>query len=209
MWLVYRPAAGRLYHDEAQNDSTPWLCSRASSSSISQPTTVASQSSLAVRPPAQPICDQTASAFVGIPRWQQPSTWVGRQTAAGRWALAVLAVTLWHIHLSRPLPLGAAAILHGALPRLQKARALRSGTALRLAAGVPRCKLEHYRQRFTPIAGGPRTHGLLCYPQKMRLHWRGKVLAALAALIVLLPLGLIRSGLLRCSGSQRSSVGLQ
>lgn len=143
-----------------------------------------------------PFATRLPSAFVGILTLAATFD-LGRtlwNRRAGRWALAVLAVTLWHIHLSRVSFRSVLLPFFMALYLAQGARALRSGKwRFWLAAGVfyGASWYTYMAARFTPIALAVLAlHGLLCYPQKMRLHWRGAVLAALAALIVLLPLGL-------------------
>ncbi len=143
-----------------------------------------------------PIATRLPAAFVGV--LTLAATYdLGRtlwDRRVGRWALAILAVTLWHVHLSRIAFRAVLLPLFIALYLSQGARALRSGRMRAwLAAGVffGASWYTYMAARFTPVAlAALALYGLLCYPQKIRSQWRGLALAVLVALIVLLPLGL-------------------
>ncbi|MCU0522538.1 MAG: glycosyltransferase family 39 protein [Anaerolineae bacterium] len=113
---------------------------------------------------------------------------------AGRWALSVLAVTLWHAHLSR---IGFRAVLlplFTALCLAQGARAVRSGQSRHwIAAGLiyGASWYSYMAARFTPIAlAALILYALAYHRDEARRLGRGLALAAGAALIVLLPLGI-------------------
>ncbi|MDW8069707.1 MAG: glycosyltransferase family 39 protein [Anaerolineae bacterium] len=142
-----------------------------------------------------PFALRLTSAFIGM-------LTVAATAAAGQalfsrrvglLAAAILAVTLWHFHLSRvgfraiTLPLLIALMLWAG------ARAVRTGQSrLWLAAGAL-YGLSFYTYiavRFTPLALG--AFGLyvlvVAGPRALRRHARGIGLAVLAAMVVLLPL---------------------
>lgn len=118
---------------------------------------------------------------------------------AGRWTLAVLAVTFWHVHLSR---VGFRAVLlplFTALWLAQAARALRTGKARHwFAAGAlyGASWYTYMAARFTPVALTVMlAYGLWVYFARRgalapRPPWRGGLLFCLAALLLLAPLGL-------------------
>jgi len=112
----------------------------------------------------------------------------------GRWALAILAVTFWHIHLSR---IGFRAVLlplFTALAMSQLAKGLRYGRRRHwIAAGALYGAgwYTYMAARFTPIAIGCVLIYAICYhPARVRAQWRTIFMAMVAALIVLLPLGI-------------------
>ncbi len=116
----------------------------------------------------------------------------GRRT--GRWALAVLAVTLWHVHLSRVgfravlLPLFTALFL-GQLARAVAGDRDRSWVFAGLIYGAS--WYTYMAARFTPVALGVVViYGVSTHFREVRKMWRGALLFCGAALIVLLPLGL-------------------
>ena len=113
---------------------------------------------------------------------------------AGRWALAVLACTFWHVHLSR---VGFRAVLlplFTALFLAQVARALRTRRYRHwLAAGAlyGASWYTYMAARFTPVAMGVMVlYGLLFHCQQIRGMWRGALIFCIAALVVLSPLGI-------------------
>jgi 4-amino-4-deoxy-L-arabinose transferase-like glycosyltransferase len=146
---------------------------------------------LAVRLPAVAAGFLTLAAFYDLAR----TLW-GRR--AGVWALAVLTVTFWHVHLSR---VGFRAVLlplFTALTLSQAAKGLRSrhgkGTTRHwIAAGALYGAgwYTYMAARFTPVAvAAVVLYGLTFYRDRALQAWRGALVACLAALIVLLPLGL-------------------
>lgn len=191
-----------LYHDEAQNglDALSVLTGQLQlyfpANNGREPAFIYLMATSIACLGRSPFAARLPSAFAGI--LTLAATYdLGRtlwSRRAGRWALAVLAVTLWHVHLSRVAFRAVLLPLFMALYLAQGARALRSGRWRSwLAAGVfyGASWYTYMAARFTPIAlAALALYGLLVYPQKMRLHWRGAVLSVLVALIVLLPLGL-------------------
>ncbi len=112
----------------------------------------------------------------------------------GRWALAVLAVTFWHIHLSR---MGFRAVLlplFTALFLAQAVRGVKTGrTRHWVAAGAFYGGMwyTYMAARFTPVALGTVLAFVLWSRRRESLaHWRGVALFCAAALLVLLPLGI-------------------
>jgi len=112
----------------------------------------------------------------------------------GRWALAILAVTFWHIHLSR---VGFRAVLlplFTALAMSQLAKGVRYGRGRHwIAAGAlyGASWYTYMAARFTPIAiGCVLIYAACCHRARTRELWRTILLAMVAALIVLLPLGI-------------------
>ncbi len=142
------------------------------------------RSPLAVRLPAFFVGFLTLAATYDLGR----VLW-GRKV--GLYAAATLAVTLWHVHLSRT---GFRAILlplFTALALAQAARALRSGHIRHwIAAGAlyGAAWYTYTAVRFTPVAIAV----LLLHARltRRRLPMRGLALGFLAAALVLLPLGL-------------------
>ncbi|HPD40315.1 MAG TPA: glycosyltransferase family 39 protein [Anaerolineae bacterium] len=110
----------------------------------------------------------------------------------GRWTLAVLAVTFWHVHLSR---MGFRAVLlplFTALFLAQAVRGVKTGRARHwLAAGALYGGMwyTYMAARFTPIALGAVLLATLVTRREARIHWRGGALFCAAALLVLAPLG--------------------
>lgn len=142
-----------------------------------------------------PLAIRLPSYFVGVltlaATYDLARTLWGRR--AGRWALAVLAVTLWHVHLSR---VGFRAVLlplFTALYLAQGAKALRTRRSRHwIAAGVlyGLSWYTYIAARFTPVALAMLgVYGLCLHSAQLRRHRRGAFLAALAALLILLPLG--------------------
>ncbi|MBC7226744.1 MAG: glycosyltransferase family 39 protein [Thermoflexales bacterium] len=142
-----------------------------------------------------PFALRLTSAFVGM-------LTIAATAAAGRalfsrrvglLAAAVLAVTLWHIHLSRVGFRAVTLPMMLAMTLWLGARAVRTGrTRLWLAAGAL-YGLSFYTYtaaRFTPVALG--TFGLYILiasgPRTIRPHARGIALAVLATVVVLTPL---------------------
>lgn len=142
-----------------------------------------------------PFALRMTSFFVGI-------LTVAATAAAGRalfsrrvglLAAAVLAVTLWHIHLSRVAFRAVTMPLMTALTIWQGAMAARTGRKRHwLAAGIlyGLSLYTYIASRFTPVALG--AFGLYVLagfgPRPLRTHARGVGLAVLAAVIALAPL---------------------
>ncbi|MFN2108293.1 MAG: ArnT family glycosyltransferase, partial [Anaerolineae bacterium] len=131
---------------------------------------------------------------------------------AGRWALAVLAVTFWHVHLSR---VGFRAVmlpLFTALFLAQLARGLRNHESRISESPDRRSKIQNPKSkignwiaagalygaswytymaaRFTPVALGVMiVYGLLFHRERTLQAWRGLLLFCVIALLVLAPLG--------------------
>ncbi|MCD4737882.1 MAG: glycosyltransferase family 39 protein [Anaerolineae bacterium] len=112
----------------------------------------------------------------------------------GRWSLAVLTVTFWHLHLSR---VGFRAILlplFSALCLAQAARAVKTRRSRYwIAAGAfyGASWYTYTAVRFTPVAlvvfvG----YALLCHREEALSRWRGALLFCGAALLALAPLGI-------------------
>lgn len=147
---------------------------------------VLGRSPLAVRAPAFFVGFLTLAATYDLAR-----VLFNRRVA--RWALAVLAVTLWHVHLSR---MGFRAIslpLFTALFLAQAVRGVKTGRFWHwLAAGALYGGMwyTYMAARFTPIAlGAVLLYALLTRRRAALAHWRGALLFCAAALGVLLPLG--------------------
>ncbi len=112
----------------------------------------------------------------------------------GRWALAILAVTFWHIQLSR---VGFRAVLlplFTALAMSQLAKGVRHGHRRHwIAAGAlyGASWYTYMAARFTPIAiGCVLIYVVCCHRARVRTLWRSILLAMVSALIMLLPLGI-------------------
>ncbi|MCJ7549210.1 MAG: glycosyltransferase family 39 protein [Anaerolineae bacterium] len=112
----------------------------------------------------------------------------------GRWALAILAVTFWHIQLSR---VGFRAVLlplFTALAISQLAKGVRYGHRRHwIAAGAlyGASWYTYMAARFTPIAiGCVLIYAVCCHQMRVRVVWRSILLTMVAALIILLPLGI-------------------
>ncbi|MFP4344818.1 MAG: ArnT family glycosyltransferase [Anaerolineales bacterium] len=145
------------------------------------------RSPLAVRLPAFFAGFLTLAATYDLAR-----VLLGRRV--GLWALGVLAVTLWHVHLSR---VGFRAVLlplFTALFLAQAARAIKHGRVGHwLAAGALYGAgwYTYTGVRFTPVAlAAIVLYGLLCHRERTLRLWRGALLFCGAALVVLAPLGL-------------------
>ena len=211
-----------LYHDEAQHgmdalsilDGRPQLYFGANNGReplfvylVTLGVAILGRSPLAVRLPSFYVGFLTLAATYDLGR----TLW-GRR--AGRLALGVLAVTLWHVHLSRVgfravlLPLLTALFLSQAAKAVRQATAVRQTTAVRARQGNR--PMAHWivagalygvswytynAARFTPVAVAcVGIYGLLTHRQEMKRLWRGAIWAALVALVVLLPLGLYTLG---------------
>jgi len=112
----------------------------------------------------------------------------------GRWALGVLAVTFWHVHLSR---VGFRAVLlplFTALWMAQAARAVKTRQSRHWIAAGAFYGLSWYTYmaaRFTPVALAVFVgYALLFHRERTLQRWRGAALFCIAALLVLMPLGL-------------------
>lgn len=191
-----------LYHDEAQHgidalavlEGRPAFYFQANNGRepvyiylVTAAVGVLGRSPLAIRLPACYVGILTLAASYDLGR----TLWGKR---AGRWLLAILAVTFWHVHLSR---MGFRAVLlplFTALALSQAAKALRFRRSGHwVAAGVfyGASWYTYMAARFTPIAiAALIIYGLLTHRTRCLSQWRGMVLAAAAALIVLLPLGI-------------------
>ena len=200
-----------LYHDEAENgidalavlEGRPQLYFEANNGReplfiylVTLGVAVLGRTPLAIRLPAFFVGFLTLAATYDMAR----TLWGQR---AGRWVLAVLSVTLWHVHLSRVgfravlLPLFTAlcfsqvakAIRTPPEPALQRAQPIAHWVAAGMLYGAS--WYTYNAARFTPIAVTAIViYGLLAHPATMQRVWRGLALAALVALLVLLPLGL-------------------
>ncbi len=118
------------------------------------------------------------------------ATWTGRRT--GLLAAAILAMTLWHVHLSR---IGFRAVslpLFSALALGLGAWALQARSRLLAALAGVAYGLSFYTYlavRFTPLAlAGILIYGLIWHRAWLRERWPLIGLAGLATLITLLPL---------------------
>jgi len=112
----------------------------------------------------------------------------------GRWALAVLAATFWHVHLSRAGFRAVLLPLFTALWMAQAVRALSTGRIQNwIAAGAlyGASWYTYMAARFTPVAlGAIILYGLLTHHRATLRAWRGAQAFCVATLIVLLPLGI-------------------
>ena len=201
LWDAGRTPPG-LYHDEAQNGLDAVAVLETGDVPLYFPANngreplfiylvtlsvaVLGRSPLAVRLPSFFVGFLTLAATYDLAR----VLW-GRR--AGRWALAVLSVTLWHVHLSR---VGFRAVLlplFTALFLAQATRALRTGkTRYWLTAGAlyGASWYTYMAARFTPVALGVMVvYGLLFHREQTLRAWRGAAAFCLAALVVLAPLG--------------------
>ena len=206
LWDVGRVPPG-LYHDEAQHglDALDVLSGNPSfyftTNNGREPlfiylvtasVAILGRSPLAIRLPSFFVGFLTLAATYDLAR----VLW-GRR--AGRWALGILAVTFWHVHLSR---VGFRAVLlplFTALTLAQLARGLRAQSA-----GSPRPRhwiaggifygiswYTYMAARFTPIALVVMLiYGWIYHREITRRSWRGALYFCAAALIVLAPLGL-------------------
>ncbi|MGC9467079.1 MAG: glycosyltransferase family 39 protein [Anaerolineae bacterium] len=143
-----------------------------------------------------PIAVRLPSVYIGIltlaATYDLARTLWGRRV--GFWALAVLAVTLWHVHLSRVgfravlLPLFTALYLSQAAKAIQTRRR-RHWVAAGFLYGVS--WYTYIAARFTPVAIATfLIYGLACHRRHLAQHWRGALLAVGTALVMLLPLGI-------------------
>ncbi len=209
-WAIGQIPPG-LYHDEAYHgldalavlngDISPPLYFPANNAReplfiylVTASVTVFGRSPLAIRLPAAFAGWLTLAAAYDLGR----VLWGKR---AGRWTLAVLTVTFWHVHLSR---VGFRAVLlplFTALWMAQAARALRAGkTRHWLAAGAlyGASWYTYMAARFTPVALAVMVvYGLLAHRSFLLPSrrgglrgGRGGLLFCLAALLLLAPLGL-------------------
>jgi 4-amino-4-deoxy-L-arabinose transferase-like glycosyltransferase len=146
-----------------------------------------------------PIAIRLPSAFIGLLTLAATydlarALW---RREAGRWAVAVLSVTFWHVHLSRVgfravlLPLFTAGYISQVAKALQRPK--KESTPHWIAAGLlyGASWYTYIAARFTPVAVAILAgYGLLYYRAELTKRWRGMMLFALAALTVLLPLGI-------------------
>jgi 4-amino-4-deoxy-L-arabinose transferase-like glycosyltransferase len=203
-----------LYHDEAQNgldalavlEGKPQLYFEANNGReplfiylVTLGVAVLGRTPLAIRLPSFFVGVLTLAATYDMARTL-------RGPRVGRWTLAILSVTLWHVHLSR---VGFRAVL---LPLVTALCFSQVAKALKMAHipgdGAPRTRpVTHWvaagalygaswytynAARFTPIAiGALFIYGLLARRAALLERWRTIALAGLVALLVLLPLGLI------------------
>ena len=162
------------------------------------------------REPLFIYCVSACVAVLGRTPWaiRLPAAFAGMLTLAatydlgrtlfsrrmGRWTLAILTVTLWHVHLSR---VGYRAVLLPFLSALFLAQAVRGLRTQRLghwaAAGLW-YGLSWYTYsavRVTPLAlAGVCLYGLVKDKAILRQHGRGALTFCLVGLLVLSPLGL-------------------
>ncbi len=172
---------------------------------------VLGRSPLAVRLPAFFVGFLTLAATYDLAR----VLW-GRR--AGRWALAVLSVTLWHVHLSR---IGFRAVLLPLFTALYLAQLVRGlcnqaasiGESANQESVDRKSSIQHpaskignwiaagvlyglswytyMAARFTPVALAVMLlYGLLFYRDAIRKAWRGALVFCAVALLVLAPLGI-------------------
>lgn len=199
-----------LYHDEAQHgldalavlEGQPSLYFAANNGReplhiylISLAVAILGRSPLAIRLPAFYIGILTLAAAYDLGR----TLWGARE---GRWLLAILTVTFWHVHLSRMgfravlLPLLTTLMLSQAIKGLQSHPSAAQSAAIHWIAAGALYGFSWYTYiaaRFTPVAiGAMLIYSLCCRRHRRQLHaqWRMLILAASVALIVLLPLGI-------------------
>ncbi|MGC9398219.1 MAG: ArnT family glycosyltransferase [Anaerolineae bacterium] len=143
-----------------------------------------------------PLAVRLPSFFVGVltlaATYDLARVLFGR--GVGRWALGVLAVTFWHVHLSR---VGFRAVLLPLVTALWMAQAARAVKTKRarhwIAAGAlyGLCWYTYMAARFTPVALAAFVgYALLFHRERTLQRWRGAVLFCVAALLILTPLGL-------------------
>ncbi|HQE92581.1 MAG TPA: glycosyltransferase family 39 protein [Anaerolineae bacterium] len=201
LWDVGRTPPG-LYHDEAQNGLDALTVLETGRVPLYFPANngreplfiylvtlsvaVLGRSPLAVRLPAFFVGFLTLAATYDLAR----VLW-GRR--AGTYALAVLSVTFWHVHLSRS---GFRAVMLPLLTALflaQAVRALRTGkTRHWIAAGAlyGASWYTYIAARFTPVALGVMLlYGWLFHRRRTLRAWRGALLFCGVAWLVLAPLG--------------------
>ncbi len=221
LWDTGRIPPG-LYHDEAQNGVDALALLETGRLPLYFPANngreplfiylitlgvaILGRSPLAVRLPSFFIGFLTLAATYDLGR-----VWWGRR--AGRWALAVLAVTLWHVHLSR---IGFRAVMLPLLTALflaQLARGFRPPRSKIGEAAGRKAPLRHLPAnlgnwaaagvlyglswytytavRFTPVALGVMLlYGLLFHRERTLRVWRGLLCFCALALLILAPLGL-------------------
>ena len=223
LWDVGNTPPG-LYHDEAQNGLDALAVLETGRIPLYFPANngreplfiylitisiaVLGRSPLAVRLPAFFVGFLTLAATYDLAK----VLW-GRR--AGRWALAVLAVTFWHVHLSR---VGFRAVLlplFTALFLAQAVRALRTGKMRHWVArrGALRCELVHVHGRALH-AGRIGRHGAVRIALSPRtntssLAWRGGLLprgAGRARAVGRLHTAPTRRSCSRAAGRSRSSA---
>ncbi len=201
LWDAGRTPPG-LYHDEAQNGldalhvlatgETPLYFPANNGREplfiylVTASVALLGRSPLAVRLPAFFVGFLTLAAIYDLGR----TLW-GRRV--GTYALAVLALTFWHVHLSR---IGFRAVLLPlcmALYLAQAARGRRTGRKRHWAAEGAIYGLSWYTYmaaRFTPVALLMMAlYGWIFQREAARKSWRGLLLFGAAAMIVLVPLG--------------------
>lgn len=145
------------------------------------------RSPLAIRLPSFFVGTLTLAALYDLGR----VLW-GRRV--GRWALAVLAVTFWHIHLSR---VGFRAVMLPLFTAFFLAQCVRAIKSRRLGHWIAAGALygaawyTYMAVRFTPIVLAALIgYALLCHKDRAKLHWKGALAFSAAAWVILLPLGL-------------------
>jgi 4-amino-4-deoxy-L-arabinose transferase-like glycosyltransferase len=145
-----------------------------------------------------PIAIRLPSAFVGFVTlaaiYDLARTLWRRE--AGLWALAVLSVTFWHVHLSRVgfrsvlLPLFTTCYLSQAAKAIQRHGSRSKGHWIAAGALYGASWYTYIAARFTPIAIAViLTYGFIFHRDEVSRRWRGGLTFTLAALVVLLPLG--------------------
>ncbi len=202
LWAVGRVPPG-LYHDEAQHGMDALailqggpvpLYFEANNGReplfiylVTLSVGVLGRSPLAVRLPSFFIGVLTLAAVYDLAR----VLWSPR---IGRWALGVLTVTFWHVHLSR---VGFRSVLLPLLTTLwmaQAARAIRAHqTRYWIAAGAlyGASWYTYSAARLTPIAFGLFIlYSLWAHRDAARQVWQGALIFCLSAFIILTPLGL-------------------
>lgn len=225
LWDAGRTPPG-LYHDEAQNGLDAVTVLETGDVPLYFPANngreplfiylvtasvaLLGRSPLAVRLPSFFVGFLTLAATYDLAR----VLW-GRR--AGRWALAVLAVTLWHVHLSRVgfravlLPLFTALFLAQLVRGLRNHKSRIGESRIGESAGR-RSKIGNRKSeignwiaagalygaswytymaaRFTPFALGVMVpYGLLFHRKQTLRAWRGALVFCVVALLVLAPLG--------------------
>lgn len=191
-----------LYHDEAQHgidalavlDGQPSFYFEANNGReplhvylITAAVAVLGRNPIAIRLPASYVGILTLAAAYDLGR----TLWRKR---AGLLLLATLAVTFWHVHLSR---MGFRAVLlplFTALALSQTAKALRYRRDIHwIAAGIiyGASWYTYMAARFTPLAILVMlVYGLIYHRERLLSHRRGLAFAIVTGFVVLLPLGI-------------------
>ncbi|MGC9521062.1 MAG: glycosyltransferase family 39 protein [Anaerolineae bacterium] len=191
-----------LYHDEAQHgldaldvlQGDPRLYFEANNGReplyiylVAIGVKILGRNPIAVRVPAALVGILTLAAAYDLGR----TLW---GSAAGRWTLAVLGGTFWHVHLSR---VGFRAVLLPLFTALTLAQAAKGVRTQRrrhwIAAGAlyGTSWYTYMAARFSPVAiAALAIYGVCWHRDKLAALWRPAALAMLMALLVLLPLGI-------------------